>query len=197
MHPALRRAAQFTRAITARVRENERALVRESLSPEQAALFFSMQRSDQRHCLDVYGTLVRAGYGDDDLLCAALLHDVGKAQKGIFAPDVFVGEPAGFRRPTVCSRQMTVFHRVAIVLLQALDARAKGSRWLDRLAADGRGWRAPFAIHARHAQAGAERAQAAGCSPTVVALIREHHDDAPGGAPPEHWAALQWADGEN
>ena len=37
-----------------------------------------MPRSDQRHCLDVYETLVRAGYHEEDLLHAALLHDVGK-----------------------------------------------------------------------------------------------------------------------
>jgi hypothetical protein len=184
--------------MAARVRADEHDLIQERLPPAQAALFYRMARSDRRHCLDVYYTLIRAGYREEDLLRAALLHDVGKA-----AGDRGGGMP------------MTVLHRVAIVLLQAftvrtpgtrtkgtqgIGPRALGPRWLARLAADGRGWKAPFAVHARHARAGAEWAAEAGCSPAVVALIRAHHGEPGGSNPPRldpddgQLAALIWAD---
>lgn len=189
MRPALRRVAQFYRAMVARVRADEHDLIRERLAPAQAALFERMPRSDQRHCLDVYYTLVRAGCDQEDLLCAALLHDVGKAAPANGGPASLTGRPGAAWR-------MTIVHRAAIVLLQGLTP--MGPRWLARLAADGRGWRAPFAVHARHAQVGAEWAADAGCSPAVVALIREHHSSSPDRAEElEHLAALQWADGQN
>jgi hypothetical protein len=173
--------AQFFRAAFARVRANEWTLIREHLTPAQAELFERMHRGDQRHCLDVYHTLVRAGYQQKDLLVAALLHDAGKAVSA---------SPDGRRR-------MTIFHRVAVVLLQGIPP--LGPRWLARLAADGRGWKAPFAVHARHAQVGAEWAGGAGCSPTVVDLIRVHHStrNAQTNESETLAARLQWADEQN
>ena len=168
--------------MVARVGADEHDRIWERLAPAQAALFERMSRSDQRHCLDVYYTLVRAGYDQEDLLCAALLHDVGKA-----AP-VDEGSAGSWR--------MTIVHRVAIVLLQGF--KPVGPRWLARLAADGRGWKAPFAVHARHAQVGAAWAAKAGCAPAAVALIRVHHSSRPDRTKElEHLAALQWADGQN
>lgn len=125
-----------------------------------------MHRSDQRHSLDVFLTLRRAGYEDRALLQAALLHDVGKA-----------------------AAQLTVWHRVAVVLLGRFAA-----GWLDRLAVDGQGWRAPFAAHLRHVQQSAEWAALVGCSPDVVALIRDHHTPS---SKDKRLAALQWADALN
>ena len=193
MHPALRRVAQFFRAAFARVRADEYDLIRERLTPAQAALLGRMSRSDQRHCLDVYTTLVRAGYRQDDLLIAALLHDVGKSVPA---------SPGGRPGPDGGAWRMTIFHRVAVVLLQGFTG--LGPRWLARLAADGRGWKAPFAVHAHHAKIGAEWAAGAGCSPTVVALIREHHADSKQGPvrsdkpvcaeTMDNLAALRWAD---
>ena len=140
-----------------------------------------MARSDQRHCLDVYHTLRRAGHEDECLLRAALLHDAGK------------GRPAGLAGGRGSGWPMTVWHRVAIVLLQAFTWRDAGPRWLARLAADGRGWKAPFGLHAGHAEAGARQAEEAGCAPEVVGLIRDHHG---GGAEgdQERLCALRWAD---
>jgi hypothetical protein len=209
VHPALRRVQQFYQAVFARVRADEYELIRERLSPAQAALFMRMMRSDQRHCLDVYYTLIQAGYQEDDLLRAALLHDAGKslpadrdspAGKSMPAAK---SAPAGeavtdFRAlagsaPVRVGQRMTVFHRVAIVLMQAFPG--IGPRWLARLAVDGRGWKAPFAVHVRHAQVSAEWAAAAGCSPAVVNLIRVHHgrSECPREAK-DLAAALQWAD---
>jgi hypothetical protein len=163
---AVRRARQFYRAVFVRVRQEELALAGTYLSPAQTALFQRMARSDQRHCLDVFYTLYDAGYGDDVLLRAALLHDVGKS-----------------------AEQLTVWHRVAVVWLQGL-----APRWLAHLAADGRGWKAPFAVHVRHSQLSAQWATEAGCSSDTVALIRRHHEPDAGN---ERSAILWWADEGN
>ena len=82
--------------------------------------------------------------------------------------------------------------------------RDKGLRTplLDRLASEEPpSWRYPFFVHQQHPELGAELAQAAGCSPTTVELIRRHqepladnpfrtHED-------ELLAALQEAEGVN
>jgi hypothetical protein len=131
-------------------------MVEALLSPAQAELFARMDRQDQRHCLDVYDSLIRAGHRDDELLQAALLHDVGKSTL-----------------PSELGR-ITVWHRVAIVLLQSLAPNR-----LERLAAEGRargrGWKVPFAVHQEHAKASAQLAAEAGCTPAVTDLIRAHH----------------------
>jgi hypothetical protein len=162
----LHRAWQFFRALFARVRQAEYSLLQVHLLPAQVALFRRMARSDQRHCLDVFYTLCDAGYYQAALLQAALIHDVGKS-----------------------GGRLTLWHRVAVVLMQRF---APG--WLARLADDGRGWKAPFAAHVRHAQVGAQWAAEAGCPSQVVDCIRRHHDPNPEN---EQWAALQWADLQN
>jgi hypothetical protein len=129
-------------------------------------LFRRMDRCDQRHCLDVHDTLYDAGWRDETLLQAALIHDVGKSGAGL-----------------------TVWHRTLVVLMRRFVP-----RWLERLAADGRGWRAPLAVHVRHAELSARLAAGAGCSPQIVDLLRAHHVPDPRD---ERLAALQWADGLN
>jgi len=163
---SLYRARQFFRALLAGVQPKEHALVRSQLTTAQMTLFRHMPRSDQRHCLDVFWTLYNAGYRERSLLQAALLHDVGKT-----------------------SKKLTLLHRVAVVLLHRF---APG--WLDRLAADGKRWKAGFAVHARHAETGAAWAAQAGSAPRVVSLIRRHHTIS---CSDKHLAALQWADRQN
>ena len=44
------------------------------------SLFQTMSRADQQHCLRVCRGLQARGCSEQDMLAAALLHDVGKAQ---------------------------------------------------------------------------------------------------------------------
>lgn len=125
--------------------EEERKEVGELLTPAQKSLFYSMGGFGQRHCLNVYHTLVRDGCDDSEVLKAALLHDAGKEGVGIM-------------------------HRVACVLLQALSPSL-----LRRLAIDRPGsWRYGLYVNLNHAEHGAALAEAAGAPPLTVELIRLH-----------------------
>jgi len=168
------RVSQFFRALVAWVPKRELGLLSEYLTPSQVELFRRMPRSDQRHGLDVFYALRRKHRHDRDLLAAALLHDVGKS-----------------------GGRLRLWHRVLIVLIRAVRAPL-----LDRLALDEpRSWRYPFFVHQHHPELGAELAQAVGCSPATVGLIRRHQE--PTASNPlrtrqdELLAALQEADGVN
>lgn len=176
--PGLRRIKQFFRALFARVKAQEIEQVKSELTPEQFDLFEGMQRSDQRHSLDVWNTLRGAGYDDPYLLQAALLHDIGKA-----------------------ATRLSVWHRVAFVLTARFTP-----DWLTRQANEEQGtgmlhhtwwhtlcktWcQAPLTVYAQHAQRSADWAAQAGSDPRVVACIRSHHK--PGSD--QRSVALYWAD---
>lgn len=166
------RVAQFFRALTARVSEEEVEQATRFLTPEARALFCRQAIQDQRHALDVYRTLQQAGHTDPRLLAAALLHDVGKA--------------AG-RLPSS--------YRAVIVLMERLAPRmlARLSQGESSLL-DG-----PFVVHARHPERGARWAEEAGCSPLTGALIRRHEEklDYDQTEEDQFLAILQAADGAN
>lgn len=164
------RVRQFGRALTARVHPAERALVARILPAPAAELFSRMPRQDRRHGMDVLYALRERGEDAPELLAAALLHDVAKAE--------------GVR----------IWHRIVVVLLRALCP-----RWLHRLALpDPASWRYPFWLQLYHPQRGAEMAKAAGCPAATVELI--HHHQAEGAdlpSPLDRWlAALQAVDNE-
>jgi hypothetical protein len=136
---------RFLRALKARVDPAERQVVADNLAPAQQQLFWTMMVEDQRHSLDVFYTLQRRGCQDQDVLLAALLHDVGKGE-------------------------VRLWQRVLYVLL-----RAGPSGLLRRLAQpNGAGWRRAIASLNEHGRRGAALAQEAGASPAVVELIRNH-----------------------
>ena len=166
------RVRQFGRALTARVGPEEQALVARILPAPAADLFYRLPRQDQRHGLDVLHALRQRGENAPELLAAALLHDVAKAE--------------GVR----------IWHRIATVLLRALCP-----GWLDRLASpDPARWRYPFWLQLHHPQRGAELAAAAGCAPATLELIRHHQRTERTDLPPplDRWlAALRAVDNEH
>jgi len=145
---ALYRSRQFFRSVGASIGAEERAEVARRLNAEQQRLFYAMTARDQRHCLDVFHTLQRAGHDDPELLLAALLHDAGKGP-------------------------VRLWHRVAYVLIRALSPRL-----LRRLASDsGSGWRRALASFSDHSRRGAALVETTGASPAVVSLVRLHCGD--------------------
>ncbi|NTW00330.1 MAG: hypothetical protein HGA19_03375 [Oscillochloris sp.] len=158
------RVRQFFAALRAEVSTKEHALVACTLTPSEQRLFEHMPTYDQRHCLDVYQTLVDEGHNDPLLLRAAIIHDCGKVDDN--------GKTMGLGWYILA----TLLKRVPGLYLAA----AKGSRGLLR----------PLSIYATHAWRGAEMAAAAGSPPEMVTIIRHYHDPRPTGMA----AILQWAD---
>ena len=173
LQAALYRVRQFLGALLARVSSEELRQADEVLPPGAQALFRKMSVPDQRHSLNVMRTLRRAGHSEVDLLAAALLHDVGKADAKIHS-----------------------WHRAIIVLSRRF---APGLlAWLTH--GEPRGVRRPFVIHRQHMEIGAQWAAQAGCSPLTVSLIRRHQEPLrrePVGDEERLLIALQHADGVN
>jgi hypothetical protein len=118
-------------------------------------LFQTMSSADQQHCLRVCRGLQARGCGEPDMLAAALLHDVGKAQ----------GRVPFWTRPVI-----VIGKSLAPSLLQRtlLDP--------DKLAQDqGHSWRRSLSYAWYHAEVGARLAAAAGLSERAVLYIQTHH----------------------
>jgi hypothetical protein len=118
-------------------------------------LFQTMSPADQQHCLRVCRGLQARGCGEPDMLAAALLHDVGKAQ----------GRVPFWTRPVI-----VIGKRLTPSLLQRtlLDP--------DKLAQDqGYSWRRSLSYAWYHAEVGARLAIAAGLSERAVLYIQTHH----------------------
>lgn len=145
------RAGQLLMSLRPQVAAEEAALVESVLGPA-APLFWRMAPRDQRHSLNVAQALQREGHRHPDLLTAALLHDVGKT--------VHEG------------RRLRLRHRVVIVLLNALHP----GLVLRLASSDPRSWRYPYYVHLHHPAQSAALAEAAGCSPLAVELIRRHQE---------------------
>ena len=165
MHYRLR---QLVRALNGRIFPHEQSLVTQLLSTQELALFVSMARFDQRHCLDVCLTLLRAGYSTPALLRAALLHDVGKV------------DDAGQPIPLLYYGIFVLLKKVAPNLYR-------------HAASNGRGLLRPFATHANHEQRTIKMAMRAGCSRETLAILRDYaHGDETAAT-----QALGWADNVN
>jgi len=137
------------------------------------ALFFRMSDSDQSHSVRVFQTLVDQGEEGDDLLRAALLHDVGKSLHPLRA----------WERSLVVVTNRILPNQVL--------------KWGQD---EPYGWRKPFVVALQHPEWGAALVQEEGGSETLVTLIRYHQEHAPpniGKDVQELLERLQTADGMN
>jgi hypothetical protein len=118
-------------------------------------LFHSMSVADQRHSLRVCLGLRERGCVEADMLAAALLHDVGKAQ----------GRVPFWTRPAIVLGKAfaPALLKKLVVPLALLDAPSV-PRWRRAL---GYAW--------WHAEVGAELAAQAGLSERAALYIRTHH----------------------
>ena len=133
----------FRGAVTPAEARDARAL----LTPAELRAFEALQGRERRHAVDVMRHLQAAGEPSDDLLAAALLHNVGKGP-------------------------LHLHERVAYTLLAMF-----APRLLDRVAApDGAGFRRAMAAQRDHPARGADALAAIGVRPRVLELVRGHHD---------------------
>jgi len=157
------RVRQFLQAVGAwfQTEEADEGAVSGALPPEAAALFRGMPRHDRRHALRVVRALRAGGRAEQDLVAAALLHDVAKSGR----------QPGTGRR----AGRVRLWHRVATVLV-----RAARPDLLERIGRDSSpgSWRYPFYVQLHHATIGALLAEQAGCSSRTADLIRRHQDAA-------------------
>jgi hypothetical protein len=137
----------FARVPEADLREADR-----SLPPEAQSWFRSLPRDLQWHGLKVMRDLKRSGFDRADVLAAALLHDAGKA----------VGPSGPIGRAIVVLAKK--FAPNWFARYRSIDWRS--ARGLDRL----------LAVAWQHPRIAAEHAQACGCDPVTIDLIRWHQD---------------------
>ena len=143
------RFGQFRRHLSSRLDAAELAAARKVLTPAQMNLFLQMSSGEQSHSLAVLRRLEEQGERHPDLQAAALLHDVGKT-----------------RLP------LRLWERAWIVLAGRFFHGEAVSQALEKLP----WWQKPLALAEQHPAWGAELAQAAGCSPRAVSLIRRHQE---------------------
>jgi hypothetical protein len=157
-----------------------------ALLPTAAALslFRTMSSADQQHSLRVCRRLIARDCKDKDMLAAALLHDVGKAQGRVpfwTRPAIVLGKKLA---PRLLTRLVTYPEKGPIS--------RRGAPWWSPWLGLGRphpqsgiphpnipNWRLSLSYAWYHADVGADLASAAGLSERAVLYIRTHHQ--PGG----------------
>lgn len=154
LHGALWRVRQFGHALWSRPDPTVDAELRRLLASDANwRLLERLTPFDRAHHLRVYRLLVESGQSDSDLLLAALLHDVGKADD---------------------RGRVNSLHRAAHVLLRRLSP----SQY-EQLAVNGGWFRHGLWLNLHHAELGATLARQAGASERCCALIRAHADPGP------------------
>ena len=151
---------------------NEWEQIRNQLSHSEFGLFQNYSKSDQYHAYRVFQMLRTANYLFDDLLTAALLHDIGKSKY-----------------------QISILDRVWPVVIKKIWP-SKYHQWG---ADEDVRWKRPFIIKQQHAKWGADMVRAVGGSEEAIALIRRHQDPIEKIESEEDalLQKLQWADNQS
>lgn len=157
----LYRTGQFVRQLNPFPSREADSVLAALLTPEQFSLVLRLAPADRRHLVAVHRGLVSEGWTDLELLTAALLHDIGKADDAGRAGSI---------------------HRVLNVILAA-----HRPALLDRLARERQGWlRHGLYLSVHHAELGAAIAGKAGTGDRACWLIAHHDDGSIGGDPALH-----------
>jgi hypothetical protein len=148
--------------------------VNEVLGDQQYALFEEQSDAGQQHGYRVMRTLAEAGHDQNDLMVAALLHDVGKNRV-----------------------RYTWLDRAKVVLTRRI-APGMAGKWAGGKQA---GWTRAFVVMESHPEWSAQALAANGGSALSIALVRRHQETllAPWEDNEENrlLALLQWADDRN
>ncbi len=138
-------------------------------------LFATMSDADKQHSLRVYRGLQAQGCVEDDMLAAALLHDVGKAQ----------GRVPFWTRPAIVLGKLFAPRLLArlVIAPSFVDHHVGTDVSRPRVNRPGEGfdtsvptWRRSLSYAWYHADVGADLAVDAGLSQRAVLYIRTHHD---------------------
>jgi len=117
---------QFQQSFKPSLSQKDWDRIRLFLSPVEIGLFTKMPVPDQNHSFRVFNSVLNEGEDDEDLIKAALLHDIGKGLHPLrrwerifavlvdgFSPGLAIkwgkGEPEGFKRPLVIIRQHPIW----------------------------------------------------------------------------------------
>ena len=131
----------------------EHSQVAQWLPASALPLFRTMSDADQQHSLRVCQGLLERGCIDRDMLAAALLHDVGKAQ----------GRVPFWTRPALVLGKLCVPHLLRSLTVYPYEGIAIPA------------WQRSLSNAWWHAQIGADLAAKAGLSEKAVLYIRTHH----------------------
>ncbi len=149
IHRGVYRARQFWLALWAKPKLEQLEQARQLLTSAQFKLFQQLYPSEKVHALSVCQQLQAQGYQSNDLLIAALLHDIGKVKY-----------------------PLRLWERVAVVLGGRFFPQ-QAARWGVGVP---KGWRRPFVVAANHPAWGAEMAAEVGVSPLTLTMIQRHQD---------------------
>ncbi len=155
LHNVLYRLRQVRQQLgfVAPLSAHDLAEVADLLPSAALRLFVSMSPADQHHSLRVCRGLQACGWHEQDMLIAALLHDVGKA----------AGRVPFWTRPVI-----VLGKRCTPRLLAHLTAYPVEEQHLPP-------WRRALSYAWWHAEVGADLAAGAGLSARTVHYIRMHH----------------------
>lgn len=138
-------------------------------------LFGTMSHADQQHSLRVCRGLQAQGCIERDMLAAALLHDVGKAQGRVpfwTRPVIVLGKRCA---PRLLARVIVPLTQVGTASSRPFGVSIASEDAMKR-SLQGATWRRALSYAWWHAEIGADLATDAGLSERATLYIRTHHE---------------------